>query len=286
MKRSTWNEVRAECNRHDAPLSKAIFGIPRGGVPIALLLERERGCVIVDEPQKASVLVDDVRDSGGTANRWSEKYSLPVWCAFEKETYSEWLEMPWERYEESSGAAEAVTRFLQALELPIANQMGVGGMKDTPDRFVRAMGELTSGYGDNPTEILERRFPVSYDEMIAVRDIHFWSLCEHHLLPFHGTVTVGYVPGEGGVVGLSKLARLVHCFSRRFQIQERLTAEIASTMENELKPMGCGVVIRATHLCMAMRGIRSPAEMVTSDLRGVMRDATPRAEFLALTRGG
>ena len=161
---------------------------------------------------------------------------------------------------------------------------GREGLRDTPRRVKRAMLEMTSGYKDNPATILSARFTAkTYDEMVVVRGIEFWSLCEHHLLPFHGVATVGYIP-NGKVVGLSKVARLVHCFSRRLQIQERMTEEIAQALETHLKPKGVAVVVRATHLCMAMRGVKTPAEMVTSRLLGGMLEPTTRAEFLALER--
>jgi GTP cyclohydrolase I len=155
------------------------------------------------------------------------------------------------------------------------------GLLGTPDRVARSLREMTSGYRDDPAGILATTFAERSDEMVLVRDIEFWSLCEHHLLPFHGTATVGYLPRDN-VVGLSKLARVVHCFARRLQVQERLTTQIASAVMDNLEPLGVGVVVRATHLCMAARGVRSPSTMVTSALLGVMRDADPRAEFLAL----
>lgn len=157
------------------------------------------------------------------------------------------------------------------------------GLRETPKRVVRAWREMTSGYNEDPARILAKRFDSdSYDEMVVVRDIEFWSTCEHHLLPFHGKATVGYLPGEH-VVGLSKIPRLVHCFARRLQIQERLTSEIAMALQRYLGAKGVGVMMSATHLCMAARGVRAPAVMVTSKLIGTMRDdARARAEFLEI----
>lgn len=156
------------------------------------------------------------------------------------------------------------------------------GLKDTPDRVVRALEEMTAGYRMRPEDILSKTFGEDYDEMILLRGIHFTSLCEHHLLPFAGTAYVGYLPGK--VVGLSKLARLVDCFSRRLQMQERITKQIAESLERYLQAKGVGVVLRSSHCCMTCRGVlKGGAEMVTSVMLGVMReDRQARAEFLSL----
>jgi GTP cyclohydrolase I len=156
------------------------------------------------------------------------------------------------------------------------------GLRDTPARVVRAFEEMTCGYRENPETILATRFKENYDELVVVSEIPFWSLCEHHLMPFSGVAKVGYLP-NGRVVGLSKIPRLVRCFARRLQVQERLTQEIALAMHHHLKPRGVGVVIRATHLCMVARGVGSRGEMTTSCLLGAVRkSARTRSEFLAL----
>lgn len=157
------------------------------------------------------------------------------------------------------------------------------GLLQTPARVVRAWSEMTAGYYQKPEEILGTTFGESCDEIIVVRDIEFYSTCEHHMLPFHGRAAVGYLPGER-VVGLSKIARLVDCFARRLQIQERMTSEIADAMEEHLLAKGVGVVIRASHMCMAARGVRKPtADMTTSAMRGAFRtEASARAEFMRL----
>jgi GTP cyclohydrolase I len=170
----------------------------------------------------------------------------------------------------------------------LGEDLGRDGLSDTPARVARALREMTEGYHQDPAAILATTFGVAYDEMVVVRDIEFWSLCEHHLLPFHGTATVGYLPGER-VVGLSKIGRLVQCFARRLQVQERMTQEIAEAMNTHLEPAGVGVVLRASHSCMAMRGIRLGGEMVTSAMLGKFRDdGKVRSEFLNLggQRGG
>lgn len=160
------------------------------------------------------------------------------------------------------------------------------GLKDTPKRVWGALQEMTAGYQEDPAELLVTRFDADYDQMVILRDIAFTSMCEHHMLPFAGKASVGYIP-HGKVVGLSKLARVTLCFARRLQLQERLTTQIAQAIDANLAPLGVGVVVEATHQCMACRGVRIPgATMVTSALLGEMRsDASVRAEFLRLANG-
>lgn len=157
------------------------------------------------------------------------------------------------------------------------------GLRDTPRRVVAALREMTSGYHQEPARILSTTFPVDYREIVVLSRIHFTSLCEHHLMPFAGTCSLGYLP-SGQVVGLSKLARLVSCFAHRLQIQERMTNEVAEALWEHLRPRGVGVVIAARHCCMGCRGVRKPiAQMVTRALLGELRDDPQvRAEFLRM----
>lgn len=158
------------------------------------------------------------------------------------------------------------------------------GLRDTPKRVVKALKEMTHGYLLDPSAILSTTFDVTYDQLVVVRDVPFTSLCEHHVLPFTGYATVGYIPGDR-VVGLSKLARLVDCFASRLQVQERMTNQIAEAIQQHLNPGGVGVMVRATHSCMASRGIKKHGEMVTSCLLGAIRtEPDARAEFLELAR--
>jgi len=158
------------------------------------------------------------------------------------------------------------------------------GLQGTPERAAKAWQELTSGYAELPSEILTTFDADGYDEMVLLSDIPFYSLCEHHLLPFFGKAHVGYVPADR-IVGISKLARLVHTFSRRLQNQERITSQIADCLNEHLAPLGVIVVIEARHLCMEMRGVRSWGQnMTTSALRGRLQDPEARAEALALIR--
>jgi GTP cyclohydrolase I len=160
------------------------------------------------------------------------------------------------------------------------------GLLRTPERVQRAMEYLTKGYAEDAESTLKSAlFTVNYDEMVIVKDIEMFSLCEHHMLPFFGKVHIAYVP-NGKVIGLSKLPRLVEIFSRRLQVQERMTTQIAETLQRVVEPQGVGVVIEARHLCMMMRGVeKQHSAAVTSAMLGVFRDEhETREEFLALIR--
>jgi len=148
------------------------------------------------------------------------------------------------------------------------------GLQETPARVARMYAEVCSGLHEDPADYLIRTFDLEHDEMVMVRDIPVYSLCEHHLLPFFGVAHVAYIPQKGGMItGLSKLARLVDGFSRRLQIQERLTSQVAGAIQRTLEPQGTLVVVEAEHLCMSMRGVQKPgAVTVTSAVHGVFRD--------------
>ena len=157
------------------------------------------------------------------------------------------------------------------------------GLLDTPQRYAKALRDLTKGYREDPEQVLQGAlFSVDYDEMVIVKDIEMFSLCEHHLLPFFGKVHVAYIP-KGRVIGLSKVARLVEVFARRLQVQERLTVQIAETIQKVIQPLGVGVVIEARHLCMMMRGVeKQHSATVTSSMLGAFRAQQTRQEFLSL----
>jgi GTP cyclohydrolase IA len=161
------------------------------------------------------------------------------------------------------------------------------GLRRTPERFEKAMRFLTSGYAQDPEKLLNgAMFKVCYDEMVVVKDIEMFSMCEHHILPFFGRCHVAYIPNKR-VVGLSKIPRLVNMFARRLQIQERLTSQIARAIEEKLQPLGVGVIVEARHLCMVMRGVeKQNSWAVTSAMLGAFRDnKETRDEFLALVSG-
>lgn len=161
------------------------------------------------------------------------------------------------------------------------------GLLDTPGRVARAYAELTAGLRMTPEEVLSTTFDLGHDEMVLVRDIELWSMCEHHLVPFTGVAHVGYIPAASGkITGLSKLARLVDVYAKRPQVQERLTTQVADALMEILEARGVIVVIEAEHLCMTMRGVRKAgARTITSAVRGILHNAATRSEAMALIRG-
>jgi GTP cyclohydrolase I len=161
------------------------------------------------------------------------------------------------------------------------------GLRDTPDRVARAYAETTAGLRLTAEDVLTTTFDLGHDELVLVKQIELWSMCEHHLVPFHGVAHVGYIPSEEGrITGLSKIARLVDVYARRPQVQERLTTQIAESMMEILKPRGVIVVIECEHLCMTMRGVRKPgSKTVTSAVRGQLRAPATRAEAMSLILG-
>ena len=178
----------------------------------------------------------------------------------------------------------AVTSIIEA----IGENPGRAGLVDTPRRIAEMYAELFMGLGKNPKKELAVGFEEGHREMVIIRDIPFYSMCEHHLLPFYGVAHIGYIPNaDGRVVGLSKLARVVEIVASRPQLQERMTTEIADAIFDKLKPDGVGVIIQAEHLCMIMRGIKKPGSaIVTSALRGTFRrKAETRTEFFSLLQG-
>ncbi len=178
---------------------------------------------------------------------------------------------------------ERIERAVREILLAVGEDPDREGLKATPRRVANMYGELLEGMQHEPAEHLQSIFHEKYDEVVLLRDIPFFSICEHHMMPFIGTANVAYLP-DGKVLGVSKIARIVDCFAKRLQLQERLTAQVADFLMDNLKPKGVSVVIEASHSCMTIRGIRKPnSEMVTSALRGLFKtDPRSRAEVLGL----
>ncbi len=177
---------------------------------------------------------------------------------------------------------ERIERLTKTLLADIGENVNREGLRDTPQRVAEMFEELTSGYRMDPKSILDREFN-EVTGIVVAKNIGFFSLCEHHMLPFHGTVSIGYIPSHT-VVGVSKLVRLVDCFSRRLQLQERLTKQIADSINKILRPQGVIVVVEARHLCMEMRGVKNGAQIVTSEIRGRFESSETRSEFFELIR--
>ena len=173
---------------------------------------------------------------------------------------------------------------MRELLIAIGEDPDRDGLRDTPERVARMYNEILGGLRLTADDVLTTTFDLHHDEMVLVKDIQVYSICEHHLVPFHGVAHVGYIPSEEGrVTGLSKLARLVDVFAKRPQVQERLTAQIADALSRILEPLGVIVVLECEHLCMSMRGVRKPgARTVTSSVRGQLRNSATRAEAMSL----
>jgi len=288
-----------------------VYGVPRGGVPVAYrvkgYIEKTYGWIVnlfewnnILLCEDNFIIVDDIIDSGRTRVRCCGKFDIPFtrfFALFDREVLRHdlrwaklvdgWVVFPWENGEngEQDASAEDIPlRFLQY----IGENPDRDGLKDTPKRMIRSWDELYGGYKQKPEDVL-RLFDneEQYDEMVLLRDVEFFSSCEHHVLPFFGRAHIGYIPKPGGkVVGISKLARLLDIFARRLQIQERLTKQIADAIQTHLDPIGVAVVLEAQHFCMTSRGVRKQnSVMVTSAMLGIFRDnPAARSEFLTLIR--
>ena len=188
--------------------------------------------------------------------------------------------------QESPEGSETIADLMRRILKMIGEDPERDGLRRTPERFEKALRFLTSGYQQDQEKVLNgAMFSVCYDQMVLVKDIEVYSMCEHHMLPFFGKCHVAYIPDKK-VVGLSKIPRLVNMFARRLQIQERLTNQIASAIQQKINPLGVGVVIEARHMCMVMRGVeKQNSQAVTSAMLGAFRDnAQTREEFLSLIR--
>lgn len=266
----TWDEIYKRLE--NAPKGK-LWGVPRGGAIVAGLTGRA-----VDNIKDADFIVDDIIDSGSTKLRYATS-GKPFWALSNKNEFMEWVQFPWEPTDPTTDLEDTVKRQLQF----IGEDLTRDGLLETPKRVIKALKEMTEGYSQSPKEILAKTFDVEYDELVLLRNIPFTSLCEHHILPFTGVAHIGYLPGKK-IVGISKLARLLHCHSKRLQVQERLTQDIAKDIELYLFPKGVAVVIKAVHQCMVCRGTKlGQVEMITSAMKGVFRETSSlRMEFLSL----
>lgn len=267
-----------------------IYGVPRGGVSVAYLIlaKSYNGCVVVADVDEADFIVDDIIDSGATKKRYEESHpAIPFFALIDKTDENciylgEWVVFPWERSEsdEPDETIEGnVTRILQY----IGEDVKRGGLLDTPKRVAKAWGEWCSGYKEDVKQHFKTFEDGSEgcDEMVIIKNIPFYSHCEHHMAPFFGTVTIGYIP-NGQVLGLSKFSRIVGVFAKRLQVQERLTTQIAECLMEGLNARGVGVVINARHMCIESRGVcQQGSETQSQKLLGIFKEkADTKAEFL------
>ena len=267
-----------------------IYGIPRGGIPVAYLLQKFAMINLANSPEQADVIVDDVIGTGATRTRYQAEYPSKPFLTLGNnldppKSDDEWLVFPWERTEDGhdESATDIVTRLLDYVGEDASRE----GLKETPKRVLKAWSEWTAGYGQDPADVMKvfADGAESYDEMVTVKNIPFYSMCEHHMAPFFGTATISYLPDKK-VIGLSKLSRVLQIFSRRLQVQERITTQVVQALQDGLNPLGVGVLLKARHLCMESRGIsQQGSETITTGLRGkFLTDPEVRAEFLAAAK--
>lgn len=265
----TYNDIYEKCKSINIKPNSKVFGIPKGGLIPAAIIANLNQSILVDTPEDSDYIIDDLIDSGRTKEKYSI-YSKPFIVLYEKP--SEWIEFPWEINE--MPAEDSVIRILQS----IGENIKRDGLVDTPKRHIKYLKEFLNPPMFNLTTFDKE----NYDEMIIVRDIDFYSLCEHHLLPFFGKATIAYIP-RNKILGLSKIPRVMEMFSRRLQNQERITNQVAEYLINKLDPLGVAVSITARHLCMEMRGVKKQASTTTNKLIGVFKeDNKCRDEFLRL----
>lgn len=266
------------------------YPVPRGGIHAAQAIKAEMAAmygpelVLTESLPIADIIIDDLIDSGKTKDRITKQHNKPFIALIDKRnsSYDSWIEFPWERAQSETPVSDSIVRLLQY----IGENPQREGLLETPARVIKAYDEMFSGYKTDPKSIIKVFEEGACDEMVLLKNIEFYSVCEHHMLPFFGTAHVAYIP-NGKIVGLSKLARLVDIFSRRLQVQERLTVQITETLDELLQPAGSACVIEAQHFCMLCRGVRKQnSSMVTSSLTGAFRQPAVRAEFFSMVNHG
>lgn len=270
-----------------------IYAIPMGAFPVAIRLSKLLELpIIFDESEisKDTLVVDDIADTGNTLSKYAGNCGgcavlitkkrtkvLPNFTAF-VDNKDIWWKFPWE------GETTIDQNIVRVLEY-IGEDPNREGLKDTPRRVIKAYDHLFSGYSKDPSSVFTTFSSEEYDEMVLLKNVELYSMCEHHILPFVGKAHVAYIPNKK-IIGISKLARLVEIFSRRLQIQERIGNQITSALMDNLEPIGAACIIEAQHLCMQARGVeKQNSIMVTSSLRGVFKEnPAAREELMRLIK--
>lgn len=285
----TWEQVEERIkefeNQLDFTLNNKVYGIPNGGMICAGLLQRTH---LVTNPNEATVFLDDLCDSGKTAEKYVMKYLKPVYTLFNKQTEenlkNKWLIFPWEAEhpgKDKEGIEDNIIRQLQYIGEDVTRE----GLLDTPKRIVKSWKELYAGYSQDPKDVFTTFSTDGYNQMVVLKNISFYSMCEHHMLPFFGIAHIAYIPKEK-VIGISKLARLLEIYTKRMQIQERIGEQVTSDIMKYLDAQGAACIIEAQHLCMKSRGVKNPTSvMQTSSLKGIfMEDSSTRNELFQMIK--
>lgn len=265
-----------------------MFPIPRGGIYAALAVQgilRGMGIYtdITDDPDNAVFYIDDILESGATRDQVFASCGVkPFYVLVDKQNdeLHEWVVFPWERAVKENGPQDNIRRILQYIGEDVDRE----GLKETPDRVVKSYAELFSGYKEDPADHLKVFEEGACQEMVLLKDIEFYSHCEHHMLPFFGKAHIAYIPDQR-VIGVSKLARILDVFTRRLQIQERICQQVTEALEMNLRPKGAACILEAVHFCMVCRGVQKQnSKMVTSSLKGAFLEPAVRQELLSLIR--
>lgn len=299
----TWEEVYARCDKivmkicsKDLKFPLRIYGIPRGGIiPASLVCEKlnnsfgKTAASLCESPLEANCFIDDIVDSEKTKRWFMETYLLhkPSFHSLVNKKKSKtdyekgWISFPWERMDNKTTVEDNIIRILQH----IGEDVGREGLVDTPARVIRSWNKLFGGYKEDPKSIITTFSEEQYDEMVLVKDIEFYSTCEHHMLPFYGKAHIAYIPKKS-IIGVSKLARLLEIYARRLQIQERICDQVVNDLMSLLNPLGAACIIEAQHFCMTARGVeKQSAKMRTTSLRGVFREDPKARQELLLAIG-
>lgn len=285
----SWEEVFQRLAEIDES-KNIVYGIPKGGMIASAFLQYAK---ITHDPAKATIILDDISDSGKTMDIYRSRYPDKLCYALIDRNMDEedfirfkdfWIIFPWERDhpgEQDDTIQQNITRQLQFIGEDITRE----GLIDTPRRVEKMYGEIFKGYRQKPEDILTTFDAAGYDEIILLKDVELYSMCEHHVLPFFGKAHVAYIP-QDRIVGISKLARLVDLYSKRLQIQERIGEQVTSSIMSLLNAKGAACIIEATHMCMRMRGVeKQNSVMVTSSMKGIfLNNPAARQELLQLIK--
>jgi len=275
-----WDEVFRMLRPIDRK-DNVVYGVPKGGMIAAGFLQNATN---TPNAKHANIILDDIVDSGRTKQFYEERFPIAKFYALiEHKDPNEWIVFPWERDHplREDSVQENIVRQIEY----IGEDPNREGLLETPNRVVRSWQELFAGYDQKLADVLKVFDSDGYNQIVLLKDIEMYSMCEHHMLPFFGKAHVAYIP-DGKIIGISKLARLVDIYARRLQTQERIGEQVTCALMDSLRPLGAACIIEATHMCMRMRGIsKQQSTMVTSSLRGVFfENSKARAELMSLLR--
>ena len=261
-----------------------IYGVPKGGmIATGFLMEADTTVY----PGRATIILDDLVDSGATRGHFVKEFPhIPFHALIDKqkEGTKDWIVFPWEA-DHPMGEDSIQQNIVRQLQY-IGEDPTREGLLETPDRIVKSWDEIYSGYKRTPDQIMKTFDADGHDEIVLAKNIEFYSMCEHHMLPFFGKAHVAYIPNKK-IIGVSKLARLVDIYAKRLQIQERLADQVVLALMNHLNPVGAACIIEAAHMCMRMRGVsKQESLMTTSSMKGAFLDKpAARSELMQLIKG-